>query len=103
MKILCLVLMGVMAGIVDVLPMIKMKIDKHSILSAFLFHLIAPFILYYLNVNIPFWIKGGLTYLLLAIPTIILVANDDKKSAPIMVCSSLIIGSIIGLIQYIFM
>lgn len=95
--------MGTAAGIIDVFPMIKMKIDRYSILSAFLFHLIAPFILYSLETNIVFWLKGGLTYLLLAIPTIVLVARDDKKSVPIMCGSSLIIGTIIGIIQHFLM
>jgi hypothetical protein len=95
--------MGIAAGTIDILPMIKMKIDKYSILSAFLFHLIAPFILYSLETDIIFWLKGGLVYLLLAIPTIVLVAKDDKKSVPIMCGSSLIIGTIIGAVQHFFM
>ncbi len=39
-------LIGIIAGVVDVLPMIKMKVDKYSCLSAFVYYLIIPFIIF---------------------------------------------------------
>lgn len=101
MKLLLLLLMGIVAATVDVLPMVKMKIDKYSTVSAFVYHIIAPFILYYVDVAIPFWLKGGVIYLILALPMIILVARDDKKSVPIMGATSLVIGTIIGVAQHV--
>ncbi len=96
---LLLLLIGVSAGIIDILPMIKMKLDRHSIASAFMFHLIAPTILYHIQINVSVWLKGGIVYLLLAIPLIIFVNKKDKKGSIIMIISSIIIGTVVALIE----
>lgn len=90
-------LIGVICGVVDVLPMLKMKLDKYSIASAFVHYLIVPFIIFSLpwDQNL-WWLKGGVIGLVLAIPTIILVMKDDKKSAIPMVVMSIVLGSVIG-------
>lgn len=96
-------LIGFIAGIIDVLPMIKMKIDKFSIASAFLYYLIMPFIVYHIDLFQNIWyIKGGIIGFLLALPTIIVVAKDDKKSAIPMVIMSIILGSIVGIVGNYF-
>jgi len=100
MKIMfTLLVIGILAGTIDIIPMLKMKIDRYSTISAFAFHLIAPFILFAVTIPVPVWSKGGIIYILLAIPTIILVAKSDKKSVPIMIASSLVIGTVVGLVQ----
>lgn len=90
--------LGVAAGIVDILPMIKMKLDKYSISSAFIYYVILPFVI--LNIDLfgmAWWLKGGVTALALAIPVIIIVAKDDKKSAPPMAVMSVLLGTLIGI------
>jgi uncharacterized membrane protein len=99
MKFILCFLMGVIAGTIDILPMLKMKIDRYSVMSAFVFHLTAPLILSVITFPVSGWIKGGSVYMLLALPVIILVAKSDKKSVPIMIVSSLVIGAAIGLLQ----
>ncbi len=91
-------LIGTTAGIIDILPMIKQKLDKYSIRSAFAYHLIMPLIVFHLETAIPWWIKGGLVYLVCSVPILLLVANDDKKSIPIIAVTSVIIGTIVGLV-----
>ena len=91
-------LIGVVAGVIDVLPMIKMKLDKYSKASAFVHYLIAPFII--LNTGLfgmPWWLKGGVLNLLLAVPVIILAAKVDKKSALPMAVTSVVLGTAIGI------
>lgn len=91
------VLIGALAGIVDILPMIKMKLDKYSIASAFVFYFILPFVI--LNIDLfgmAWWSKGGVTAFALAMPMIILVAKEDRKSIPPMVVMSLVLGTLIG-------
>lgn len=91
-------LIGVVAGVIDVLPMIKMKLDNYSKSSAFVHYLIAPFII--LNTGLfgmAWWLKGGVLNLLLAIPVIILAAKEDKKSAMPMAVTSVVLGTAIGI------
>ena len=74
--ILLTCLIGVIAGAIDVLPMI--------ILNTELF-------------GMPWWLKGGVIGFALALPVIIIVAGQDKNSVPPMVVMSAVLGTLIGI------
>jgi predicted permease len=97
-NIMVTVLIGCIAGFIDILPMLKMKLDKYAILSAFTFYFIMPFIIFNIKLleNI-WWLKCGLITLVLSIPTIIIIAKMDKKSILPIASMALILGSLIGL------
>lgn len=101
MNFLLTLLIGMVAGAIDVLPMIKMKVDKFSCMSAFAYYVILPFIIFGLNwFGDLWWIKGGVVAILMAVPVIILVAKDGKKSPVMMAIMSIILGSIIGVLGH---
>ncbi|WP_321002317.1 hypothetical protein [Eisenbergiella porci] len=90
-------LVGMIAGAIDILPMIKMKLDRHSIASAFVFYFILPFVILDIDLfGLAWWLKGGVTGLAMALPIIILVAKEDKKSAPPMLIMSAVLGTLIS-------
>jgi len=95
--ILLTLLIGVIVGTIDVLPMLKMKLDKYASLSAFTFYLIMPFIIFNLNLleNL-WWIKGGIISLILSIPIIILVVKEDKMGALPIAIMAVVLGTFIG-------
>lgn len=99
MNSVLLLMIGGIIGIIDIIPMIKNKLDYFSIGSAFFFHLIMPFIVNGNAWNLPMWLKGSILYFLLAVPMMILVAKDDKKSPIIMGVSSIVFGAISGLLM----
>lgn len=91
-------LVGMIAGAIDILPMIKMKLDRHSIASAFVFYFILPFVILDIDLfGLVWWLKGGVTGLAMALPIIIMVAKEDKKSAPPMLNMSAVLGTLIGI------
>ena len=97
-ELLLTLLIGIAAGVIDVLPMIKMKLDKYSEISAFVHYLIAPFIIFNTELfGMAWWLKGGLA---LAIPVVILAAKDDKTSAPPMIVMSVVLGTVIGVVGH---
>lgn len=97
MEFLLILGIGIVAGVIDVLPMIKMKVDKYSTLSAFVYYLIMPFIVFSVKwFGSLWWLRGGVVALLMAIPVIILVAKEDKKSPIAMTIMSIVLGSLIG-------
>ncbi len=99
MNFLLTLLIGIVAGVIDVLPMIKMKVDKYSCLSAFIYYLIIPFIIFGINwFGNLWWLRGGVVSILMAMPIIILVAKEDKKSPIAMAFMSIILGSMIGIL-----
>ena len=101
MNILLTLLIGVIAGVIDILPMLKMKVDKYSCISAFAYYVIVPFVIYGINwfENI-WWLKGGIVAILMALPVIILVAKEDKKSPIAMTIMSILLGSMIGVVGH---
>lgn len=99
-ELLLTLLIGIIAGMIDVLPMIKMKLDKYSIVSAFVHYLIASFIIFRIELGMAWWIKGGAITLLLALPVIILVMKENKKSVLPMVIMSIVLGTIMGVTEY---
>ncbi len=103
MKFLLTLFIGIIVGIIDILPMIKMKVDKYSILSAFVYYLIVPFIIFDTNcLKNLWWLRGGIIAIMMAIPIIILVAKKDKKSPIAMTIMSIVLGTVIGIVGHFF-
>ncbi len=101
MNFLLTLLIGIVAGVIDVLPMIKMKVDKYACISAFAYYLIVPFVIFGMNwFGNLWWLRGGVVAILMAIPVIILVAKEDKKSPIAMTIMSIVLGTIIGVVGH---
>jgi hypothetical protein len=100
-NILFTILIGCIAGIIDILPMLKMKLNKYAISSAFTFYFIIPFIIFNIKLleNL-WWLKGGIITLVLSIPTIIIISKEDKKSILPIASMAIILGSLIGIAGY---
>ncbi len=102
MNFLLTLLIGIIAGVIDVLPMIKMKVDKYSCLSAFAYYVILPFVIFGVNwFGDLWWLRGGFVAILMAVPTIVLVTKEDKKSPIMMAVMSIVLGSIIGVVGHL--
>jgi len=92
-------LVGAVAGTIDILPMLKMKLDKHATVSAFVFYLVVPFVIYNTNLfEMVWWLKGAVITLLLALPVIVLVAKEGLKSTIPIIAMSIILGTLIGVV-----
>lgn len=91
-------LIGIIAGLIDILPMVIQKMNKRSIISAFLQYFFVSIII--VNINLPgviWWLQGGIIALALAIPIIIIVSEKDSKATPVIAAMSIILGTLIGL------
>jgi hypothetical protein len=99
MKTLMLsMVIGVAAGIIDILPMLIQKMNKASIISAFLQYFFISIII--INIELPeiaWWLKGSLISLALALPVVIIVSEQDKKAVPIICTMAIILGALIGI------
>lgn len=91
------ILLTTLIGVIDILPMVKMKLDKYAISSAFIFYFIMPFIIYNTDLfGMAWWLKGCVITLALAIPVMIIVSKEGKKSIPPMAVMSVVLGTLIG-------
>jgi len=89
-------IIGLIAGLVDIIPMIIKKVDKRDTISAFLHYCTLGLIIPFVSWGITPWIKGIIIALLAALPVMIIVYPKDKQAIIPMLISSLILGAGIG-------
>ncbi|MFZ5642311.1 MAG: hypothetical protein ACOY46_01825 [Bacillota bacterium] len=87
---------GVVVGIIDIIPMLVQGLDWYSNASAFFHWVITSFIIFHININIVSWLKGLVIGEILGIPIIILVLQKEPVSALIIVGMSAVLGSLVG-------
>ena len=91
-------IIGVVAGIIDITPMIIKKLDKRASISAFLQYFFVSIII--VNIDLPhivWWLQGGLISVALALPVVVIVSMQDKKAVPIMLTMAAVLGTLIGI------
>jgi hypothetical protein len=89
---------GIVAGTVDIIPMIIQKLDKRATISAFLQYFFVSIII--VNIDLPhivWWLQGGLISAALALPVVVIVSVQDKKAVPIILTMAAVLGTLIGI------
>jgi hypothetical protein len=97
-KLLLSAIIGLVAGIVDIIPMMVQKLPRHSTVSAFFYYFFISIVI--VNIDLPhiaWWLQGGLISLALMIPTLVLIGQTDKKPLPIITANAIIIGTLVGI------
>lgn len=95
-NILLGLILGCIAGIIDVLPMILQKLTWHANLSAFTLWVIAGFMIATSSLAINPILKGILISFLILLPCLILIASKDLKSLIPIIIMTLILGGLLG-------
>lgn len=87
---------GLIAGIIDVIPMLIQKLDKKSCISAFVHYFVLGFIIPFVQWDLAPWLKGSIVALLLSAPVMVIVFPSDKKAIVPMIVMALVLGAFIG-------
>lgn len=96
-------LIGVVAGAIDIIPMIVQKLGKRKISSAFLQYFFVSIVI--VNINLPgiaWWLQGGIISLALSLPVVIVVSGSDKKVMPIIIGMAVVLGTLISFAGHYF-
>lgn len=88
---------GLVAGIIDTVPMIIQKMDKPACLSAFVHWVVLGMIIPFVNWDIQPWLKGLVIGELMAIPVMIMVFPQDNKAVIPICLFSAVLGAGVGL------
>ncbi len=96
-EILIALIIGIVAGIIDVIPMIIQKTDKYANLSAFFHWVVLGLIIPFVSWNIAPWLKGLIIAEITVIPILLIVAPEDKKAIIPITIMSAILGVGVGL------
>jgi hypothetical protein len=96
-------MIGIVAGIIDVLPMIAQKMNWVANLSAFMQWLALGLVIPYVDWPLVApWLKGAIIALLFAIPILLIVGAEDKKALMPITIMSLLLGAGVGLAGAVF-
>ena len=90
-------LIGLVAGPIDVIPMILQKLDRRSCVSAFLQYFALGLIIPFVSWDLHPCVKGLIIAELMAIPVMILVFPSDRKAVIPMTIFAAILGAGIGI------
>ena len=98
-KIILGTFLGVIAGIIDIVPMIIQKLPIHSLLSAFSMWVVLGFIINTSALKINGALKGLLLSLLVIFPTAILIAQQEPISLIPIGIMTVILGALLGFVS----
>jgi len=87
---------GIVAGILDVLPMLLQKMPARANVSAFVHWVALGVVIPYVHWGMAPWLKGALIALLFAIPILLIVTETDKKAFIPITAMSLLLGAGVG-------
>jgi hypothetical protein len=92
------VIIGIVAGLIDITPMIIQKLPKYSTVAAFVYFFFISIIIVNIDLpHTPWWLEGGLISFALMIPILIHVGHTDKKPLPVIAANTIVIGTLIGI------
>jgi hypothetical protein len=100
----CLIslLIGLIAAVIDTVPMILRKMDKFFVLSAFFTWIILGIFIPKINfVSISF-LSGIIAAVLFVLPMTFLIYKLDQKGLPIVVVTTIILGGGVGFSSKLF-
>ena len=98
-KILLGTVSGVIAGIIDVIPMIIQKLPMHSLLSAFSMWVVLGLVINTSTLKMNGILKGLLLSFLVILPTAILIAEAEPVSLIPISIMTVILGALLGFVS----
>lgn len=90
------ILLGIVAGIVDIIPMILQNLTWDANLSAFTMWIVIGFLIAVIDLNINSIIKGLLIAFLVLLPSAILIGWQEPISLVPIIIMTTILGGLLG-------
>ncbi|MDA3929886.1 MAG: hypothetical protein PF541_13120 [Prolixibacteraceae bacterium] len=95
-QLLIAILIGLIAGTIDALPMLIQKMDRMACISAFGHYLVLGLIIPFIHWEISGWLTGVIVSVLSSIPVMTMVIPKEKKAFLPMLFSAILLGAAIG-------
>ena len=98
---LTIILIGLVAAFIGILPLLRKKADKYSLLSAFVLFFMMPYIIFHFNLPwAPWWWKGMIISLALTLPLAISSGRGSSRCTFPLLWVSLIVGAFISFLGH---
>jgi hypothetical protein len=89
-------LLGIFAGIIDVIPMIIQKLSWEANISAFTFWIVCGFVIASSNIKPKGVLKGTLISFIMLIPLAIIIGWKQPASLVPIIVMNIVLGSLLG-------
>lgn len=96
-SILTALIIGVIAGLIDISPMIKQKMPGYTIASVFAQWVFIGLIIPFISWNLEPWLKGLVVAELGMLPMMILVLERYRSKLPTIILFTAVLGIAIGI------
>ena len=91
------VCVGVVAGLLVVIPMFMQRASARSCFAFFLVYLFASVLIFYSNLPyLPWWADGMGVALMLSLPLILGSTGKESRSVPLLLLNALLLGFLIS-------
>jgi hypothetical protein len=91
------IIIGIVAGALDALPMIIKRLDRKDTISAFVQWFFSSIVIALVDIpGVAWWLEGSIIGVALATPIVIIVSKTDKKSVSIILITSVVLGALVG-------
>lgn len=98
---LTIILIGLVSAFIGIIPLLRKKADKYSILSAFLLFFVMPYVVYHLNLPwAQWWWKGMIATTVLAMPLIIVFGKLNSRCVFPMLLMAVVVGAFISFLGH---
>ncbi|PQL95957.1 hypothetical protein C4S76_00220 [Apibacter adventoris] len=95
------IIIGLIIGSIDVVPMIIQKLPRYSIVASFLFFLFISIIIFHSNIPyLVWWLQGAIISIAMMSPVLIHVGATDRKPILIIALNTIILGTLISIAKY---
>lgn len=93
---LIIILIGLVSGFIGIVPLLRLKADKYTVISAFVFFLLMPYVIFHMNFPlVKWWLKGTVISFGLILPLAIAAGKGNKKCIFPMLLMAVVVGAFI--------
>lgn len=98
---LLIILIGLVAAFVGIIPLLKRRVDKYTLFSVFLFYFLMPVVVYRIKLpGVNWWLSGPLVTFILGLPIVVAQGRGYKKCIFPMLLTSIGIGFFIAVMGH---
>ena len=98
---LTIILIGLVAAFNRIIPLLRKKADKYSVLSAFLLFFIMPYVVFHFNLPwAKWWWKGMVISGVLALPLGIAFGRGNSRCAFPLLLAAIVVGAFISFLGH---
>lgn len=98
---LTIILIGLVSGFIGIIPLLRKKADKYTILAGFVLFLLMPYVVYHLNLSwTQWWWKGMVVSVALSLPLVIASGRGNSRCAFPLLLMSVIVGLFISFLGH---